>query len=150
MLYTCQIKDEALASAATETLLQVAAAATKRFRVVEFGVSFDGVSAGDAPVDVDLLRQTTAGTASTTGVAPVEWDEAGEAALASFSHDFTVEPTAGDVLGSWQVTPNGGLLVLQYPLGREPVVGLSGRIALRATTATDVTPNASAYLVIEE
>lgn len=145
-LYSVVSKDVALTAATTKTLLQVVAGSTKRLKLVEFGVSFDGVTASAVPVDVDLLRQTSAGTASAATV--VKLDEAEPAAIFTAQATVTAEPTAGDVLASWQVTPNGGVLVVQYAEGREPVVAASGRLAIRALAAAGV--NVSVYAIVAE
>lgn len=144
-LVVSRFDDRALAAATVQTLVQFVAPATARLRVVEVSISFDGVTATAVPVDVDLLRQTTAGTASAGTV--VKWDEADPAPSPTSQVAFTVEPTAGDVLSSWDVTPYGGLLVVQYAEGREPVVAASGRIGLRANAAAIV--NATGYMVVE-
>lgn len=145
-LYTARISSEALAAATAETLVQVVAASSKPLRIIELGISFDGVTAGAVPVTVDLMRQTTAGTASALTL--VEEDSRLESPLATALQDFTAEPTAGDVLRSWFVTPAGGLFVMQFPQGREPVAPESTRIGLRATAPAIV--NAIAYITFEE
>lgn len=148
-LYSAVVENQAIASSTAETILQLVGPSTSRLRIVEFGISFDGTTAANAPVDVQLLRQTTAGTASTTAQVPVKMDPADPAPAATFNYTYTAEPTAGDVLGSWQLTPNGGLFVMQYPLGREPVMAASGRVGLKVTPGA-FTLNATAYLVFEE
>jgi hypothetical protein len=134
------------AASAAETMWQLLAPSDADVKLIEFGISFDGVTASAVPVDVDLLRQSTAGTAS--GATEVEWRTTGPAARVAATTVFTAEPTAADILASWQVTPNGGLLVVQYPLGREPVIVASERLALRVTPAAAV--NITAYAVWEE
>lgn len=148
-IYSARISGVATASAAAKTIVQVAAGATKRVKIKELGISFDGVDTTKTPVGVDLVRQTTAGTM--TALTIVEQEEALEAAIATAQHTATAEPTTTDVLRSWYVSPAGGLLIMQFPLGDEPVVGLSGRLALRAVTVSGSgTPNCSAYIVFEE
>lgn len=140
-VYSVTRKDEALVAATAETLIQVLAPSSNRLKIREWSVSFDGVTSSAVPVDVDLLRQTTAGTASAS--TPVKYDPDSPAAAATASVGFTAEPTAGDVLGSWQITPNGGLLVMQYPEGAEPIVEKSGRIAIRALAGAAVNVTAA-------
>lgn len=139
--------EEALAAATTETLLQLRGATTVKARVVEWGVSFDGVSATAEPVRIRLLRQTTDGTG--TGASEVLWDPDAPTAAVTAFHSFTAEPTAGDVLAEYDVHPQTGI-VIQYPLGREPVIdnAATSRIGIDATAAATV--NASAYIVWEE
>ena len=143
--HIARVSAVAAASAAAKTVLQVAAGATKRLAVKSFEVSFDGTSSTSTPVLVELLRQTTAGTASALTL--VKHDEASEAAIATAQQTFTVEPTAGDVLASVYLSPAGGIYSYQFPLGDEPVVAASGRVGLRVTTvAGSGTPNAAAWL----
>jgi hypothetical protein len=65
---------------------------------------------------------------------------------------LTAEPSAIEIIRTWYVQPFGGLVMVQFPLGREPrgVGGSGNRIGLRVTTATGSTPNARAYIEIEE
>ncbi len=70
-------------------------------------------------------------------------------------HTLTVEPTpvATVALGQWYVHPQGGLLVVQYPLGREPVIcdgSASQGLFLELTSAAGVTPTAASHLTWDE
>lgn len=142
--------EEALAASASETLVQLRGATVVKAKIVEISVSFDATTADWEPVRIDLLRQTTDGTG--TGATEVPLDPDYPTANCTAFHSFTAEPTAGDILFSWEVHPQGGLLVVQYPLGREPTLDnlTTSRIGLRATTPSGVTPNALAYMVWEE
>lgn len=138
---------QALVAATVETLVQVTAPSTRRLQVVRWGISFNGITATDVPVQVDLLRLTTAGTAS--AFTPLKIDEADPAALASSQRAFTAEPTAGDVLESHFVTPVGGLIVIEYAFENRPVVAASGRIGIRANAPTSGV-SADCWLVWQE
>jgi hypothetical protein len=147
--FIAQVNNEALAAAATETLIQVVAASGRPAVVKEWSVSFDGVDATKTPIRVQLLRQSTAGTASALTL--VKADETDStAAAATAQKTFTVEPTASDILWSGSVSPAGGSIFIQYPLGDELVVGGGNRVGLRCTTATGVTANADAHIKIAE
>lgn len=144
-LYVVHSRNEALAAATVETLLQVVAGASKRVQVRAWGISFDGVTASNVPGDIELLRQTTAGTAS--AFTPAKWDEAEPASIATAQNLFTVEPTAGDMLHPIQLTPNGGLFEVDY--GDDgPWVAASGRVGIRANFAAIV--NVTAWLRFKE
>jgi len=145
-LYTARDSAVALSASTTKTIVQVVASSSKPVRIVEIGVSFDGTSGSATPVAVDLLRQTTAGTSSSLTF--VYENPQTETAIATALKTFTAEPTAGDILRSWYVTPAGGLFVMQFPLGREPVVGVSGRIGIRCNAPATV--NTTAYITFEE
>lgn len=147
-LYVVHARNETLAAATVETLLQVVAPATKRLRVVAWGISLAGVTASEVPGDIELLRQTTAGTAS--AFTPVKLDEADPAAIATAQVTFTAEPTAGDILHPIQLTPNGGTWEVSYAPDERPVVAASGRIGIRANFAAVQTNGGTAWLKFEE
>lgn len=135
--------EEALAASTLETLVQIIGHAGAKTALVEWGIGIDATAAGTALVE--LVRQTTAGTS--TGAAEVVWDEDDPAASFTGFHSFTVEPTKGNVLAQYEVPENGGQIIMQYPLGREPIIdsATTSRIGL-CVTATQ-TCNAVAYLV---
>lgn len=139
--------EEALASGTAETVVQLRGAATTKAKIIAFGISFDGVAATDAPVVVRMIRQTTDGTA--TGATEVKWDPDDPAAACTAFHSFTAEPTAGEVLMTWNVHPQTGI-DQQFPLGREPRLSAAttSRIAIEANAPAGV--NVVAYLVWEE
>src|SRR5687768_7050449 len=110
--YVVSAQNETLGAATVETLLQVVAPAATKLRVVAWGISLAGVTASEVPGDVELLRQTTAGTAS--AYTPKKLDESDPACAATAQVTFTAEPTAGDILHPIQLTPNGGLFEVEY------------------------------------
>jgi hypothetical protein len=75
------------------------------------------------------------------------------AALATAAESYSVEPTVLTQWKQWLVTPNGGLLVIQFPLGREPVTDVSGGPTTKGIGLRDTAPavvNARAYIEFEE
>ena len=143
---TAQITEEALAAATAETLIQLVAASNHRVKVLRWGVFFDGTSATAEPVQIRLLRQTTAGTASS--LTPVKLDDSiGETLQTTAQQDFTAEPTAGDVLESYEIHPQQGIMVI-YPLGQEPIIGGGDRMGIEVTAPATV--NARSFIVFEE
>jgi len=140
--------EEALAAATAETIIQLRGSTACKAKVIEWGISFDGTSGTAEPVRVRLLRQTTDGTG--TGATEVAWDPDNPTANCTALNTFSsTEPTAGEVLAEYEVHPQTGI-VIQYPLGREPVLdnAATSRIAIEATAPATV--NCSAYLVWEE
>ena len=95
---------------------------------------------------MDLLLQTTAGTASAGTNVPL--NAASPTAIGTTQISFTAEPTAGGVMESLMVHPQGGLYVCQYPEGREPTMAVSTRLGIRATAAAGV--NCSGWVEWEE
>jgi hypothetical protein len=147
--YVLIAQAEAISASTTETLLQLVTPATRRAKIKEWGVSFNGVAATAEPVRVDLLRQTTAGTASAH--TPIKTDPAETASLCSAQRTFTAEPTAGDVLWTELYSPAGGFDRPQLPLGEEFIMGVSERVGLRVVVPAGVTGvSATAYIRYEE
>ena len=142
----------ALVGATAKTVVNLIAAATKSALVTEFSISFDGVTASAVPVLVDLgySTQATAGTPGTSPT-PTQIRGRGTAALTA-AVDYSAEPTALTAFKHWLVTPNGGLLVIQFPLGRESQGDLSGGTNkaqfLRGNAPANV--NCRAYMEFEE
>ena len=136
--------EEALGAATAETVLQLRGSTATKAAVAEVSVSFDGTTAGNAPAVVRLLRQSTDGTA--TAATEVPWDPDNPTANVTGHHSFSAEPTAGDVLATWEVHPQGGVLLVQWAPGEGPIVdnATSSRIGLEVT-APDVV-NCVAYL----
>jgi hypothetical protein len=142
-IYVCSTVNNALAAATAETLIQLVAPATVRARIIEFGVMFDGVTSTAEPVDIRLVRQTTAGTASAGTLVPL--DAGAPTSLLTSQITFTAEPTNTNVLGAWMIHPQGGMLVIKWDLWAEaPVMNVSTRLGLEATAAATV--NTTAYI----
>lgn len=137
---------------ALKTMLQIVTDSDAVSTIIEWGISFDGTNAAAAPIQVRLQRQTTAGTGGTAGLVtkyanPASQPTANTTSLTAPAGTWTGEPTAGDILGTWLVNPTSGI-VIQYPLGREPTMDVSTRLAIVAVAAASV--NAQPYIVFEE
>jgi hypothetical protein len=143
--YTALSDVTAITASATKTLVGITAPA-RGVKLKEVSISFDGVDAAKVPVRVELVRTSTAGTA-TTGTAANDFNT-GVAADTVVKRVFTVEPTPSEVLRQWYVTPAGGLWTIQWPLGDE--VATAGNISLRVVTAAGVANNALAHIVFVE
>lgn len=143
----------ALSAATAKTLINLIAGANQQAIITEFSVSFDGVTASAVPVLVELCQSTQA-TAGTPGSSPTPAVIRGlGTASATPGINYSAEPTVLTVIKQWLVTPNGGLLVVQSPLGRETITNLSGSstvkaVALRCTAPAAV--NVRAYMEFEE
>jgi hypothetical protein len=134
-------------AATAKCLVQINAAATRRVLVKEVSIGFASTTSSDGAALVELVRATTAGTA--TSSTPLLNDPGATAATAGGSINSTVEPTVTDVLRSWNVPVQGGLLVYQMPLGEEVLVAASGRIALRVTTPQNQS-SVTSYIAFDE
>lgn len=139
---------------AVHTNLNVISPAGHGLTLVEFAISFDGVTASAVPVLVEIGTGTQAGAGTgaaspptpvqtrgrtTTGQAPTE------------AHNFTAEPTTQTVLRQWLISPNGGLFVYPLPLGREIECDSSGGTAkaLFARVTGAATVNSRCYMEVE-
>lgn len=148
-IFTAEIGATALVASTTRTLIQVIPATDRPVKLLELSVSFDGVD-GTKPVClVELVRQSTGGTASALTLRKEQENDAQNIVATARSGFSSTEPTTGDVIRHWDVTPAGGLLILQWPQDREPVA-LSNRLAVRVTTGAGVTNNVVAYMTCEE
>jgi hypothetical protein len=134
---------------ALKTIIALATGSVVANRWVEIDVSFNGISSTAAPIQVDLFVFTADGT-GTTGTVQKYGAAGGEtliAALSAFKYNYTAEPTSKTVLQSWYVHPQTGM-VLQFPLGREFVMGVSAFAGLQVTAGASV--NCLANVVFEE
>ncbi len=137
LICIAQTTEVALAIATAKTVIQIAAPSSQRLRLKRWGVFFDGVSATDEPVQVRLLRQTSAGTMTT--LTPVKQSAA--------QHTATAEPTAGDVLDVAEVHPQSGYEVL-IPFDMSIEIPGGTRVGIECTAPAAV--NVRAKLVFEE
>jgi len=146
-VYTATADAVPLVAATAKTVMQLTAPATTRARIRELQICFDGVTASNPPGLVEILTQTTAGTATVATPAPA--DPAAPASLITASRNATVEPTAGTVLQSWRISPNGGVLLIPFPTWEEQLVlAASGRIGVRCTFAQAVNVNVSLTFLV--
>lgn len=120
---------------AAKTLLQLVAASSHRVVVKEWHISFEGTTATNAPIQVRVLRQSTAGTMSSLTLVK-DNDSDDETLQTTAQHTSTSEPTAGDVLFSQLVHPQGGRFSVQ---GNEVfTIKGGGRLGFEVTASVDV------------
>jgi hypothetical protein len=128
------------------TLIQILAATNQRVKVKEISISFNGISNTAAPILVEILRQTSAGTMS--ALSPVKQNSSDSETLQTTAqYNATAEPSASSIVMTEQVHPQGGYL-WQAPFGGEIVVPGAGRLGLRVTAGASV--SAVARMVFEE
>lgn len=141
-----QTTEVALSAATAKTVIQLVAATNHRVKVLRWGVFFDGTSVTAEPVQVRLLRQTTAGTMS--ALTPVKMDDSiADTLLTTAQHTATAEPTASDVLDVIECHPQQGYEIV-YPLGMEPIIGGGDRLGIECTAPATV--NVRAKMHFEE
>jgi len=141
---------QAIAAATAETMVMVINSTNGLIRITEIGVSFDGITADAIPVTVDLCSSTQAGAGTpTSSPTPTQIYGAARAALSTGGEDYTAEPTTLTVLKSWYIRADGGLFILQSPLGREIEQSTTvDGLCIRATAPAIV--NGLAYIEFEE
>jgi len=139
----------ALTAATAKTILNLITATNALTRIVEFSVSFDGVTASAVPATVEICSSTQAG-AGTPGTAPTITQIRGSTRTiqATAQQGYTAEPTALTTLKRWLVPVYNGVLVIQFPLGREPEQTSAKGLAIRVTAPAGV--NVQGYLELEE
>ena len=137
-----QTAEVALTAATARTVLQLVAPANHRVKVLGWGVFFDGVNTAAEPVQVRLLRQTTAGTMS--GQTPVSIVPITETIQTAGQYLATIEPTAGDAMDVVECHPQQGYEV-KFPMGQEIVIGGAGRLGIECTAPAGVNVRAKMY-----
>lgn len=129
----------ALTAATAKTILGVKAHANSGLQLIGLKIGFDGVTATDKAVLVELCYCTWAtnspGTNSTS-VTPAQ--KSGRVLTAGFTagKTWTTEPTTLTVLDEWLLTPIGGLVLQDIPLGNEYDTALAEGLAIRLTAPT--------------
>jgi hypothetical protein len=135
-----------LTAATAKTILGAKSHANFGLDLIEFALAFDGVTAANSPVLVELCYATFAtnspGTNSTS-VTPAQMY--GRALTVGFTaaKTWTTEPTVLTPIKELQVTPNGGVFEWAYPLGQSPDTALAEGLVIRCTAAQTVNVRAS-------
>jgi hypothetical protein len=142
--------EEALAAATAETVIALIGSTAVKGKLVEFGISFDGISATAEPVIVRMVR-TTADDGTSSAATEVQFsDPDNPTPNCAAKHSYSVEPTkASQAMATWHVHPQAGFII-QWPLGREPGLDntTSNGIAFEVTAPAIV--NCITYIAWEE
>lgn len=132
-----------------KTVLQILAPTNRRLVVKEWGVSFKGTSNTEAPILVELIRQSTAGLDGDV-LTPRKMNSADDETVqttALSNIDGSTQPTDGDVLARKEVHPQGGY-DWQAPFGGEIHVPGGERLGIAVSAGSAV--NMTAHFVFEE
>jgi hypothetical protein len=146
----------ALSAATAKTVILIVAAAANQPSITEVSISFDGVTAANVPVLVELISGTAGGAGTPRAALAAGKQVRGWPAQTSqttAADTYSAEPTTELVNKKWLVSPNGGLLVVQNPLGREPTGIVTSATdaktwGIRATAPATV--NCHSYIEFEE
>jgi len=140
----------ALASATAKSVLTIIAPAQFGIDLTKIRLGFDGVTASAVPVLVELCDNTlatnsTVGTNNTTAGTPLQ--NYGRAITAGFTgfYNSTTEPTTLTAFDRWTLTPNGGLVIYDWPLGSTHDTPVSAGITIRCTAPAAVNVNCTAW-----
>lgn len=144
---------------AIKTLLQVKPGATQQARVIEWGISFDG-SAAATPGIIELCVTDVAATVTAHVAGGIHKIDASALASGDPTTDkFAVGTTSTGYTSSGEgsitavrqldvqhIAPTNQY-VKQFPLGREPMIEVSGFLRVRVKFAAAI--NAICYVTIE-
>lgn len=138
-----------------KTLLQIATPATRKIKIVEWGISFDG-SAAATPIRCELIETNVAATVTAHVAAGVQGYEDDNAAASLVTLGVSATGYTATAEGAITVTRYADLqlvaptnqYVKQWPLGREFKVAASKFLRVRVTAVAAV--NAYTYVVWEE
>lgn len=121
-----------LSAATAKTVIGVIGSATDTLALKRIRVSFNSVTATDAPALVEVGIITAAGTVG-TAFTPVQMSGSPLASSASAGYNHSAEPTYNRIFESTYVPVNNGLMEWWYPLGEEPLCAISQGFAVRIT-----------------
>lgn len=140
---------------AAKSIVGVSATANFGCVLKKYRIGFDGVTASAVPVYVEICNCTFATNNPATGgaVNTVEtlWQIYGKGITGGFTvaRAWTAgnEPTVVSPMDSFLLTPNGGTVIYDYPLGDCPDVGVSNGFLIRCTAPAAV--NVRGTLIFE-
>lgn len=141
-IYNCNSEGAIALSAATaRSIVGVRAHANSGLLIKDLHVSFDGVTASAVPVLVELMYSTWgANSPGTNSTSTTARQRGGRVLAAGFTcgKTWTTEPTTLTLIKEFLLTPNGGALFYQFPLGDEPDCALAEGFVLRCNAPAAV------------
>jgi hypothetical protein len=142
--YTATSGSVALAAATAKTVLNVIAPASFGIDLRSLALAFDGVTASAIPVLVEICRSTQAG-AGTPGSTPTALQGYGRAIVvgATVGAGYSAEPTVLTVLDAYTLSPNGGLVIRDWPPNEGFDCDVSHGLAVRLTAPAVVNARAT-------
>jgi hypothetical protein len=133
----------ALSAGVARTILGVLAPASFGVDLIGFRVAFDGVTAANVPVLVELGACTFATKPPGTNSTAVTVDQTyGRSIVAGFtaasSWAAANEPTTITPIDEWLLTPNGGLVMYDFPRDRTPDNAVATGFVIRCNAPANV------------
>lgn len=145
----CSVGATALVAATAQTMIQMVAPANQRGAVYQTKVSFDGTNSANTPATIKVARNTTAGTATNTAVAPIKVNEPnGVSETLQFTYQtvFTVEPTLGVIVDTYLEPVFGGIVAQSLtPFQGEILIPGGTRLGFQVTAAQVVNCSVSVW-----
>jgi hypothetical protein len=145
--YECSTEGVVALSAATaKTIIGAKSHANFGLDLVFFSVEFDGVTASAVPVLIELGYCTFATNSPGTGSTSTTPRQTGGRALtAGFTSGKTwsSEPTTITVLRDFLLSPNGGVIQYDFPLGTSPDSALAEGFVVRCNAPANVNVRAT-------
>lgn len=127
-----------------KTILQLVAPANQTINLVELSVGGHGQSNTAEPLEVELVRQTSAGTMGANTPNPLD-DGWGGTLQTTAQQDASAEPTGTVVIRTYTMHPQTGLAI-QFERD-EILVDGGGRLGLRVNAASAVDIDATLVFV---
>lgn len=131
----------ALSAATAKSVIGWKAHANSGLLLVKWRVAFDGVTASNVPVLVEIGYCTFGANAPGTNSTSVTPAQEGGRVLtvgATAGKTWTTEPTTITVFEEHLLTPNGGVVFYDYPLGTEPDTALGEGFVIRCNAPNAV------------
>lgn len=136
----------ALSAATAKTILGARAHANSCLDLQRLRVGFDGVTASAVPVLVELCAATFAsngpGTNSTSVTPALLYGRSSTVGWTA-AKNWTTEPTVLTVVDELLLTPNGGLIMYDFPLGATVDTPLNEGLVIRCNAPAAVNVRAS-------
>jgi hypothetical protein len=124
------------------TIIQMVTPTNQRAAVYEVKASFDGTNSANTPATIKIARNTTAGTATNTSVAPQKVNEppgVSETLQVFYQTAFTVEPTLGVLADQFLMPVFGGLFAQALaPYANEIMIPGATKLGFQVSAAQSV------------
>lgn len=140
----------ALTASTAKSVLGIKSAADFGLDLKKVWWGFTGVTASEAPVVCELCYSTWGANSPGTNSTPLTTTSGPQQVYGrTIAHGitagktWTTEPTTLTVLGEIPLTPNGGTIMYDFPLGDSPDCDLSHGFVLRFTAAASVSVRAT-------
>lgn len=124
-----------------KSVLGAKAHANSGLLLVGWEISFEGTTATNEPALVEICSCTFAtNSPGTNSTSETIVQRNGRVLTAGFTaaRAWSSEPTTVTPLWTKKLTPNGGLIIYDYPLGKEPDSALAEGFVMRVTAANSV------------